>query len=130
MIRTVQVGRAVDFDVEADVTLFELVAVNSDGRQRRVGHLSRDAGTYVADLFADQPTGTLDLPTRYRSPSRYVALAWARRRLRQHEQGMGTPHSQRRRIAPRPHGAPVDDARDPGPRVYRVATLRGAAVGA
>ena len=123
------VGRVVDFDVNAGTSLYELIAVDGRGRKRRVGHLSRDADAlYVADLFAAQPLGTLKPPRRFEGSSKFAALAWTLRRLRRHELDMRTIKPRKFRVEPRPHGAPVDDARDPGPRVYRVSGSRGVAV--
>ena len=126
------VGRIVDFDVDADCALLELLAVNGSGKPRPVGHFSRRTGsngtartTYAVRL--DIPRETDAPPAHYEGPFREDVVRWALWRLVEAERPQARQH---RRIEPRPHGAPVDDARDPGPVVYRAPGLRGVAVSA
>jgi hypothetical protein len=130
MIQHVQVGRIVDFDVESDCALLELLAVNGSGKPWPVGHFSRRTSsngttrtTYAVSLDIARETDAP--PTHFETASREDAVRWALWRLMEAERPQAR---QPRRIEPRPHGAPVDDARDPGPRVYRVSGLRGVAV--
>ena len=106
------VGRIVDFDVDADCALLELLAVNGSTR-----------ATYAVSLNIARETDAP--PTHFESPFREAVVRWALWRLGEAERPQAR---QRERIEPRPHGAPVGDARDSGPRVYRVSALRGVAV--
>jgi hypothetical protein len=124
------VGRIVDFDVDTDCALLELLAVNGSGTPRPVGHFSRRTSsngttrtTYAVSLDIARETDAP--PTRFEGLFREAVVRWALWRLVEAEQPQAR---QPRRIEPRPHGAPVDDARARGPRVYRVVTLRGVAV--
>ena len=69
------VGRIVDFDVDADTSLYELVAVDSYGHQRRVGHLSRDAGGAVRCGSVRRPA------TRHAGPAQAISQPQPLRRL-------------------------------------------------
>ena len=126
------VGRIVDFDVEADCALLELLAVNGTGTPRPVGRFSRRTSsngttrtTYAVSLDIARETDAP--PTHFEAASRETALRWALWRLMVEERPQAR---QQRRIEPRPHGAPVDDARDPGPVIYRAPGLSGVAVSA